>query len=482
MKTIYLLSLMLVLLLPRGTRAQGETRTAAPPEFSNCFPRGFVQRSGSNDQTAGKPQSGLSSYGGSVTPRGTLKVLVIFAGFTNDVNRQAPDYAQNLNNTNPWPQTDATHPVPGTSFPQNANADFYDNPSSFQNNAVDKSLSNLYYQMSRHCANPFKLQAVFFPKRINVTADDVKNARGGGMIDYTDEVMTALINDPDTQNFDFSQVDQRGASPNFQYDNSSSAPDHVIDYMVIVWRNPGTPYQTVVPQNGIAYGGAGWAGVPQVTGIPSANGQVYRTQYDMGFTQAAGMNGLDQAVFVHEFAHNVSNAPHYLGANRTVGENFYISEGPGLMGNFRMYFMANAWERWYNGWVELMTGTTHVDSDIQGPASLTATNGEFTLRDYISTGDVMRIRLPNSSQYLWLENHQYTSGFDGRTIFQSGSRTPPNPLRGAPVGIVAMVEGIADSRSTILVPDLMGCNGLKVVSAQGNFDYTRGANRGSYNN
>lgn len=114
------------------------------------------------------------------------------------------------------------------------------------------------------------------------------------------------------------------------------------------------------------YGNAGWATAGYypgyVTNIPSANGQFYTI--GEGFTQASGMSGLAQNTFVHEFAHTLYNSPHYFGANRSEGRYFNISEGPGLMGNLRTHFLANAWERWYNGWVELQTGATHVNSDI----------------------------------------------------------------------------------------------------------------------
>ena len=430
-----------------------------------------------------RPLSGSSNYGGAVTPQGVLKVLIVFAGFTNDVDVAAPDY-YDINGRNPWPQEDGTH-APGLSFPKNVTADFYTSLASFQNNAVDRTLSNFYYQMSRHSANPFKMQAIFFPKRINVTATDFKNARPNGFFDYTNEVMEALKNDPDTRNFDFSQVDQRGARPNFNHDNSTTPPDRGIDYTVIIWRNPGTPFQTTVPntrtQQGIAYTNAGWAAVPYTFDIPSANGQLYSTN-GVGFTQAFGMSGLNQETFLHEFAHTLYNSPHYLAANRTVGTYFNLSEGPGMMGNLRTYFLANAWERWYNGWVELQTGANHANSDVQGAASLTATNGEFTLRDYVTTGDVMRIKLPNSSQYLWLENHQFASGIDGRANYFVNTRTSPQPLRGAPRGILAMVENVAGSRSDLLNQYDIGCNGMKVVSAQGNFDYTPSATSDTYNN
>ena len=162
MKTVYSFFLTLVLLLPglllpRGVRAQ-EGSFQALPEFTNCFPKPSKARPASNGSSlvTARPQSVSSTNGSAVTPKGTLKVLVIFAGLTNDIDAAAPFYADPLG-TNSWPQTDATHPVPGTTFPKNMNNDFYDDPNSFLPTATDHSLSNLFYQMSQHSASPFKM-------------------------------------------------------------------------------------------------------------------------------------------------------------------------------------------------------------------------------------------------------------------------------------------------------------------------------------
>ena len=87
--------------------------------------------------------------------------------------------------------------------------------------------------MSQHSANPFKMQAVFFPKRINLRAN-AADSLSGGFCTYTNDVLQALKHDPDTRNFDFSQVDKRTGTPGFNFDNSALASDNVIDYTVIV--------------------------------------------------------------------------------------------------------------------------------------------------------------------------------------------------------------------------------------------------------
>lgn len=62
-------------------------------------------------------------------------------------------------------------------------------------------------------------------------------------------------------------------------------------------------------------------------------------------------------------------------------------------------------------------------------------------------------------------------------------QTPSQPFRTAPRGIVAMIEDASSDRYQALdYFDDQGVNGLKVLSAQGNFDYTASAATSAYNN
>jgi hypothetical protein len=111
----------------------------------------------------------------------------------------------------------------------------------------------------------------------------------------------------------------------------------------------------------------------------------------------------------------------------------------------------------------------------------------------VTTGDMVRIKLPGSSgQYLWLENHQDlynpfggNSGnvFNDRYDFIMDGQTPSQPFPNAPRGIIAMVEDASSDRNQPLDYGAdQGVNGLKVLSAQGNFDYTHSATTSTYNN
>lgn len=456
-----------------STCADAQTGPTQLPNYSSgsfdCFPVTSNPKSSATQRT----NSGYNPYGQDITARGELRVLIVYAGFTNDIDPRAPGY-----NSGTWPQTDPLHPVAGTSFPADPGGGFYTNASQFSSSATDKTLSNFYYQMSQFSGNPLRMYAVVFPKRINITADDATSTySGGGFITYTQRVLNTLQSDPATRNFNFSQVDNRKGTPYFQSDNSVVATDGIIDYVIVVWRNAGKPYGL---NDGPYAGTGGFAGVGSVSNIPSADGKTY--QISTGFTHTLGMEGVSAPLFAHEFAHTFYSSPHYFAANGVVGHSLYTTEGPGMMGYFRTFFAANAWERWFNGWVDLKAGTNGVNTDIQGPASLTPTNGQYTLRDYITTGDVMRVRIPNTNQYLWLENHQGISVFDNRIDFLMDGQNPSQPFRSAPRGILAMVENASDSRNSPLSAfDDQGVNGLKVLSAQGNFDYTPSTTTSAYN-
>lgn len=474
-KYLPLQRLCLLLLIALATFQAGAQKqaTSQPDAPFACYP---VPARGSRPTNTAS--TGYNPNGQDITARGDLRVLIVYAGFTNDIDSRAPDY-----NSPDWPQTDATHPTPGTTFPTNMGGGFYTNVSQFSASATDQTLSNFYYQMSQFGGNPLRMYATIFPKRINVTADDATSTyNGGGFVTYTANIVSALANDPDTRRFDFSQVDRRQSNPNFQFDNSVTNPDGVVDYVLVVWRNAGKPYLlSVAPYAG----SGGFASVGYASGIPSADGKQYTI--NAGFTHTLGMSGVSQPLFAHEFAHTFYSSPHYLNANGVVGSHLYSTEGPGMMGYFRTFFAANAWERWFNGWVELKTGPNGTNSDIQNASSLTATSGQYTLRDYITTGDVMRIRIPNPdptvNQYLWLENHQGLSVFDSRIDYLQDGQNPSQPFRKSPRGILAMVEGASDSRQKPLSAfGDQGVNGLKVLSAQGNFDTTPSATTATYNN
>lgn len=170
--------------------------------------------------------SGHSYYGGVHTPKGVFRILVIFAGFSNDWNQE-----QDI-----WPYTDNMGQV-GTTFPNYVNQLFYNNVSSFSPNATDKSLSNYYYQMSMANDSSFKVLGTVFPQRINVPLDPL-TASMQDWEELTKRVFDTIQNR--YPNYNWGALDNRKnrsiTNPNFSSDNRQYAQDDTIDYVAIFWR------------------------------------------------------------------------------------------------------------------------------------------------------------------------------------------------------------------------------------------------------
>ncbi|MBJ6108695.1 hypothetical protein JAO73_06730 [Hymenobacter sp. BT523] len=338
----------------------------------------------------------------------------------------------------------------GETFPANYTDVCYTNPAQFSLGATDQSVSNFLYQMSRTSPNPLKVTFGTLPKRVNVPAS---GRAFGDFSGYAQDAISAAHAQFPT--FNWGQYDQRTNNPGFGYDNSTTGPDGELDYVIFCFRVGCHP--SIRKDDGVA-------GVFPVTIPANASHPAYAIT--TGHCQAGSTLGWPSVL--HELAHTLYGAPHVLGANSTTGNHYYGTLGWSMMQNAATSFSAAAWERWYLGWTELKTSPGQVSSDI-GPGRL-APNGTYVLRDYVTTGDVMRLELPNTNQYLWLENRAKNGPLDrrnGYVLAPDGNAYLP-----APQGLLAMVENMSPSRTSFVGPfNNAQVNGLRVVSAEGNFDY-----------
>jgi hypothetical protein len=402
-----------------------------------------------------------STNGKVFTAKGNLKVLVIYAGFTNDKDTNSfPSMV--------WPYDDGINP-PGKSFPKNIGDNFYDDYSDFLPNNTDKSISNYFYQMSLPSGNPLKIIAEVFPERINVTAEIGKSWSQYGR--WVLDTINAKY-----PGYDFSSVDNRTNNPNYLSDNSVSSPDNKIDYLIIVWRYSQNCNNDPAGPNtlcGYTGSGGGYAGYSTPTAGYFVDSLGNPTYYiNAGFTAPKGFNGLHKTLFTHELAHTLYGAPHCNGANTVVGDHFYINYGWGMVRSGaapNVYDCANGWERWYNGWIELTADSGATATDIDEISDL-QNNGVYTLHDFIKTGDVIRVKLPHvTNQFLWLENHTGANIFDTREGYTTNAIGTPLPE--TPKGLVAYIEGTRSSHTDI-ASESVGANTIFYLNASGNFDYS----------
>ena len=374
-------------------------------------------------------------FGDAFTPNGKLKALVVFAGYEGDCDSSEATV---------WPNYRLGE-TPCKTFPNYLDNLFFSDESEFDNNDSVMSLSNYYYQASDY---QFKFMADVYPERINIPGEAPANrwyTLRTGLRQVMDTLKSQLIENkyPD---FNLSEYDNRKNKPSFKFDNSLSEPDGIIDYLIVIFRVKG--------EGGVA---------SSINYTLPFGDTTMRTSAGSGFTVTMG-NGNIYTNFIHEVAHTIFACPHVFGVNGTIGHYFYTSHGWSIMRFGWMINGPNAWERWMLGWVD--------DADSSNLVKTNALKGIYTLRDHYSTGDYLKIEIPNTSpiQYLWLENHAGKTLLDDRYYFDNDAIG--NFIPRFQSGVLAYTEALNASRSKKLRYTANETNGLLAYHREGNFDFT----------
>ncbi len=397
-------------------------------------------------------------HGGVFTPKGNLRALIIFAQI-----EEISTYSSVWGNDSIAPSF--VNPLTGRA----PEVIFHDSTDFTTYTSQEyKNLSRFYNLMSR---GQFTMYGDVLshpngtPLKIKVS---LNGASGWGTLNA--RVMQKMMDS--LPNFDWSPYDQRDNWPDYQFDNSLTGPDGKPDYVVICYRysngmntNPAYAYVKNWPGSS-----GGYSVLDGLSGI-NYNGYTFDRA---GFTLCSG--GTRKAgeylnILTHEIAHELYHCPHIMGANTACGDFFYVpSVGWGMMSSIgKLTVTSNAWESWQLGWNELITGCSQVNSDIQSAGDL-VNNGIYTISDFVTYGDAIRIKIPYTNDYLWIENHQLISDFDfkpweGIPLGVDGELVPDFEQ-----GIYMYVESVSPSR--LDVPSFYSdANKIKVLSASGNWDY-----------
>lgn len=193
------------------------------------------------------------------------------------------------------------------------------------------------------------------------------------------------------------------------------------------------------------------------------------------------------SVMYHEMGHALigpDNNIHYGGGNgwdHNSGRVFLqMMGGYGLMGQSSTGLVsANAFDRWWLHWKSPIYNTTDsyiAASNQVSDISVSDGNKTFILRDFVTTGDAIRIKLPYvdagaKNQYIWLENHKI--GTNGKLDFLTYSNFHDCRPQGKP-GIYAYYQvgkDILTGEGTVIRPSGQSDH-LKPISAEGNFNYS----------
>lgn len=159
---------------------------------------------------------------------------------------------------------------------------------------------------------------------------------------------------------------------------------------------------------------------------PGNFGDVLGQQTDM-YSIFRTSNVLPEVIARHEFSHMLYGGNNFHTANGGVGNRMFIP----TVGGYSNMSASDALSQTWNGWDRERLGWKNPNKLhlISAPCTKTGeeflTNfeygqelcngGEFTLRDFVETGDAIKIKLPHlpdsvRNQYLWIENHQIKDG------------------------------------------------------------------------
>lgn len=185
-------------------------------------------------------------------------------------------------------------------------------------------------------------------------------------------------------------------------------------------KGPDDPYRydhvmVIVRNSGLTHG--------QGSTDPGSIGKLFGYESDTQ-SRFGGMHGLPFEILKHEFNHLLlgGNNFHSGGGNAAQFNSFFLSlqGGHSMMGASGSALMTAAgWDRDRLGWRPIDAQHRLNARNANGlPTNgdldpIVGDTGVFLLRDFVSTGDVLRIRLPfipadSYQQWVWLENHQGT--------------------------------------------------------------------------
>lgn len=388
--------------------------------------------------------NGNVTYGGVFTPKGDLRVLLVFVSYGEPYdNNSVANWPSNQEFPDWYYATRQPFYTAFSQFSQNVYAD-----------TNRMSVSNFFYQMSN---GQLRVVVDCYPRRVRVPVTQNDTWRS----------IHRKVLDTIKDSVNWSLYDRRTNHPDYQYDNSNSAPDGIIDYIVFCHRF-NSAMNDSLPCN-LDYSTANGLNTTYL-GVYTMPGTGYSVTND-GYTQITGGEGVI-GTFPHEVGHTLYDAPHYGGGNGVAGDYFYMpTAGWGIMNRQHNRNCALGWERYILDWIPQITASG-VASDISMVTDLEATNGEFVLRDFITTGDAVRVKIPTEDgtyQYLWIENHCGYSTFDA---YVGGNTFCNTPIEEYHNGLVAYVESYSHVKETSLISLYYNANGIRWLSADGNHDFT----------
>lgn len=261
-------------------------------------------------------------------------------------------------------------------------------------------ITNFYHTMS---FGQYEVRARNYPKLIRVKASDIRNLRS--MSDAYKAVIRTMNQDSLNLGSEvLNSLDQ------WNFDGPNGTPkkneaNGAFDMVMILYRN--------VPAYNNGSGHVRKGNIGAINGVKSDSYSVF----------GAG-DGIPFNIMRHEYSHMLFGGNNFHcggGQHMGGGANHFIpfQGGWSMLGGYNSSFkLGNAFDRDRLGWKPKDKKWTISALDKQGHEAKTdiiandSLNEQiYILRDFVSSGDAIQIKLPYLSedeytQYLWLENHQ----------------------------------------------------------------------------
>jgi hypothetical protein len=324
------------------------------------------------------------------TDSGTIRVFLVFAEAIND-----PMY-DDINEEH-WPSGEMPDD-PGYYF------DYV-----FNSSDIYGKVTKLYHQAS---FGKLEIIGDYLNKLIKI---DYNTMTYDGQYQVMDSLQSIVGQDIISANnlsfngtdFDRWQINPTHGAPKIEND------DDYIDFLVVLWR--------VNSILGDVYDQTGWCATVSVP-KPIKNKAGF-----MDVLMLTNFTGQGWETVRHELGHSLlgDNSIHTAGQAGLSGRATLPKQGGYSLMNYAngcMGSLYNGFDRWRLGWqnpkknylISALNADTRIEEETDLEYVAGAQYHDYFLRDFVSTGDVIRIELPHPdsdssdvrNQYLWLENHQ----------------------------------------------------------------------------
>ncbi len=239
----------------------------------------------------------------------------------------------------------------------------------------------------------------------------------------------------------------------------------------------GIDHLSVILRNHLSLGNG--SGQASGSGIGLIGGKKSNT-----YSLFGGGASLPFAVFKHELNHLFlgGNNFHAGGGNETrfLSYTFCVQGGWAMMGAANASLLTcSAWDRYRLGWLgpdkaHLISALDTSGVEVQTDLNAAEGPGTYILRDFLTTGDAIRIALPyipeeEFPQWLWLENHLTVSG--NGSPFDAFHYQNDDCIENAEPAIFVQRQIDAEEKTGPHVYNSVHADYLKPLTANGAYDF-----------